>query len=255
VKPTNNWSIYLDLERGESDNVFTRLANNDFFNFRVRSVANVKRFSFNASFISKDNEDIGVSRAATTGTPPMTVPEMTSVADNKIRIFSANVDWVARTNLSFSAGYTYQYQTAITDIIVPVGTPIFTSTRFLAGISEYYVRNNFFFFDVTARPIDRVSIFASYRIDDDEGQGNRVVTRPQDIISSYPMTNHAPEIKVAIRVTDFMDWNVGYQYYSYKELPLVIPFRTPQVIVPAQNYNAHMPYTSLRFYFGRSSDR
>jgi hypothetical protein len=157
--------------------------------------------------------------------------------------------------LSFSAGYTYQHQTVRTDILVPVGTPIFSSTRFLFGVSEYYVRNNYFFFDVTARPLRRVSVYASYRIDDDAGQGDRVVTRPQDIISSYPMTNQAPEIKVAFRLANWVDWNVGYQYYSYEETPLVIPFAVPTVRYPAQNYTAHMPYTSLRFYFGRSTDR
>jgi hypothetical protein len=34
---------------------------------------------------------------------------------------------------------------------------------------------------------------------------------------------------------------VGYQYYSYREQP---PFNT------GQDYRAHLPYTSLRIYFG-----
>lgn len=245
VKPTNNWSVYLDLESGNSDNVFTRLANNDYFNFRVRSVANIKKFSFNLSFITKDNEDNGM--ATTVVNPPVT----DTTANTNLRIFSGNVDWTPRNDWSFAAGYTYTYQTTRTDIIVPVGTPIFTSTQFLLGLSQYFVRNNYFFFDVHARPIKRLSIYAHYTIDDDGGQGNRVVTRPQDIISSYPMTNQAPEIKLAIRLTRNIDWNIGYQYYSYKEVPPVYPFVTPQVIFPAQNYTAHMPYTSLRFYFGK----
>jgi len=206
-------------------------------------------FTFNLSFISKVNESPGTSTVILAGTQPETV------ANNDTQIFAGNVDWTPIPELSVSAGYTYHRQTGKTDIIVPVGTPIFTSTPFLLGISEYYVRDNYFFFDVHARPMKRVSIFASYRIDDDGGQGNRIQTRPQDIITSYPMTNHAPEIKVAVRLTKNIDWNVGYQYYSYSEVPHVNVFATPQVIFPAQNYNAHMPYTSLRFYFGRSTDR
>ena len=39
------------------------------------------------------------------------------------------------------------------------------------------------------------------------------------------------------------DWNFGYQYYNYNESTLVGP--------RPQNYHAHLPYTSLRLYFGR----
>ena len=261
LKPIDNWTVYFDLENGESDNVFTRLANNDFFNYRIRSVASFGQFSFNLSYISKDNESPGTSiplvqPSPTPGQTPLPpLPATETVADSDTRIFSGNVDWTPMSRLSLSAGYTYQYQTVKTDVIVPVGTPIFTSTRYLLGVSEYYVRNNYFYFDVHAQPLRRVSVYARYSFDDDDGQGSRMVTRPQDMISSYPMTNHAPEIKLAFRLADWVDWNVGYQYYSYKEVPPVFPFATPQVIFPAQNYSAHMPYTSLRFYFGRSSDR
>jgi hypothetical protein len=258
IKPIDNWSIYLDLERGESDNVFTRLANNDFFNFRVRSIANIKRFTVNVSFITKNNEDVGTSRDLfSTATPPVLLfAGRAAIADTKSRVFSASLDWTPRTDLSFSGGYTYNHQNARTDIIVPIGTPIVTATQFRAGISEYYVRDSYFFFDVTARPIRRVSLYAAYRFNDDSGQGDRVITRPEDIITSYPMTTHMPEVKLAIRLTRNIDWNVGYQYYSYEEIPHFSPFATPLVRFPAQNYTAHMPYTSLRFYFGRAaSDR
>jgi hypothetical protein len=102
-------------------------------------------------------------------------------------------------------------------------------------------------------------LFASYRIDDDGGQGSQVATRPQDFITSYPMRFQTPEVKMSIRLNRYMDWNVGYQYYSYRETQIPNPFGwvvlsgTPnRLFVPAnQNYTAHMPYTSLTFYFGR----
>ncbi|MGB7208511.1 MAG: hypothetical protein WBD27_07620 [Pyrinomonadaceae bacterium] len=249
-KPMTDWSVFIDLERGESDNVFTRLANNDFFNFRVRSVANVRQFTLNLSFISKDNDNPGTSAPITSSGG---FPATETISRSKARIFSGSVDWTPRTDLSLSGGYTYHHQNGTADIIVPVGTPIFPTTRFLLGVSEYYVRDSYFFFDISARPIKRVSLFASYRINDDRGQGNRVITRPQDIITSYPIRNHMPEVKLAIRLTKNVDWNLGYQYYSYKETPHFSPFATPAVIFPAQNYTAHMPYTSIRIYFGRNA--
>lgn len=250
IKPIKNWSIYADFERGQSDNVFTRLANNDFINARIRSIANVKEFSFNLSFITKDNDSPGSSEPITTSGG---FPSTETIANTKTRIFAASVDWTPRTDLSFSTGYTYHHQTGTADIIVPVGTPIFPTTRFILGVSQYYVRDSFFHFDVIAKPIKRISLFASYRIDDDRGQGDRVITRPQDIITSYPMRNQAPEVKLAVRLTKNVDWNLGYQYYSYRETPQFSPFANPIVRFPAQNYNAHMPYTSLRIYFGRSA--
>jgi hypothetical protein len=270
VKPTKNWAIFVDLERGQSDSVFTRLANNDFFNFRARSIANIKRFTLNLSVITKDNDSPGRSTAidATTSVPAF--PEIDTFAKMKSRMFSGSLDWAPRDDLNLSAGYTYTHQTSRANIIVPVGTPYFPTTRFLQGVSEYYARDSFFFFDVSARPIKRLGIYAAYRVNHDDGQGDRTITRPQDIITSYPMTYHAPEVRLAIKLTRNIDWNLGYQYFSYRETPYFNPFTavtypanpttTPPTaaypfsqIFPAQNYTAHMPYISLRFYFGRSA--
>jgi hypothetical protein len=108
-----------------------------------------------------------------------------------------------------------------------------------------------------------MTFFASYRFDRDTGQGDKVITRPQDIIASYPFRTHMPELKLAFRLGKNVDWNVGYQYYSYRERQYVNPFASivtsgsvvvPQLL-PAQNYTAHMPYTSLTIYFGRAADR
>lgn len=255
VKPTKNWSIFADAERGESDNVFTRLANNDFVNFRVRSIAHVKRFSFNMSGIVKNNDSPGRTIQASTGSGSTTivVPPFESVAVQRSRNFSTSVDWEASDKVSIGAGYTYNYLDSRADVIVPVGAPLFTTTRFLQGVSEFYIRDSFFHFDVSVRPVKWVSAFVSYRIDDDRGQGDRTITRPQDLITSFPMKYQTPEVRLAFRLHRNVDWNVGYQYYDYKEKPVVLSF-VPLPFI-AQNYNAHMPYTSLRIYLGKAADR
>ena len=180
-------------------------------------------------------------------------PATETIANTRQRIFTAEVDWNASSRLGISGGYTYTNLTSDADIIVPVGTPIFPTTQFLLGRSEFYVRHSYFHFDVSAQPIKRLSLYASYRFDDDRGQGGRAITRPQDMIYSYPMRSHIPELKLAWRVTRNIDWNVSYQYYSYRERSWLNPFATPLVVLPAQNYTAHMPYTSLRFYFGKEA--
>ena len=229
AKPLNNWVIFGDIEHGKADNVFTRLANYDFTNYRFRTRASMNAFSVSASFISKSNDNPSRS---------VELPPVDFTAETRSRTFSASIDWSPHSEFSLSSGYTYQHLNARTNIIVPV------AGMRLPGISEYYIRDSYFHFDVHARPIRRMSLFASYRINDDDGQGDRVSLLPQNIISSYPMKFQSPEIKLAIKLTNNIDWNVGYQYYDYKER-----------LVGSQNYNAHLPYTSLRFYFGRAADR
>lgn len=255
IKPTSNWTVYADVERGESDSVFTRLANNDMFNFRVRSRASVKNFTFNLSAITKDNDNPGISVPITNSSGTVLVPATDTIASTRSQLFSADVDWAPTTNFSLNVGYTYTHLTSTIDVILPIGSPIFPSNRYEFGSSEFYMRDSFFFFDVFARPHKRISLYAGYRFNDDRGQGDRVITRAQDIITSYPMRTHNPEARLAVMLARNIDLNLGYQYNSYREDSFVSPFATPVALFPAQNYTAHMPYVSLRVYFGKSTDR
>ncbi|MFN6963847.1 MAG: hypothetical protein ACK4S4_08780 [Pyrinomonadaceae bacterium] len=257
IKPTKNWSVYADLERGQSDSVFTRLANNDYWSFRVRSRAATRQFALNLSATVRNNDNPGTTVAQTN------VPSFESIARTRSRYFSGSFDWTPRSEFSLSTGYTYNHVDSNVDIIVPVGPPVGSttpSTSFYRGLSQYFVRDSYFFFDVTARPVRRVSFYASYRINDDRGQGDRVPTAGYNFISSYPLRYQTPEARLAIRLTKNVDWNVGYQYYDYKEKPVVytfLPAATPsQFLLPfnAQNYNAHLPYTSIRIHWGARED-
>lgn len=258
IKPTKNWSIYMDLDRGQSDNVFTRLANNDFTNFRIRTRATIKNFSLNLSLITKDNDSPGTSVPILGTAGVILFPATETVANSKNRVFSGSVDWNPRREFTLSTGYTYNRLDSNVDVLVPIGSPILPATTWFLGKSNYVSRDSYFFVDVTARPMKRVSLYASYRIDKDPGQGNRVETRPQDIYTSYPINFQTPEARLSIRLTKNVDWNLGYQYYSYRERPtinpfafIVIPGQLNRTFLPvAQNYTAHLPYMSLRIYFG-----
>lgn len=223
IKPTKNWVIFWDIERGSADNVFTRVENYKFINFRVRSRLTFDKFGLNVSAISKDNTNPTVSDE---------IPPRQFGADINNRIYTGSFDWNPISEFSLSTGYTYQHLTSETAILYPLG-----SVRLL-GISKFFVRDHYAFVDVAARPVNRLSIFASYRISKDNGQ-NEFSSLPQNFFTSYPIDFRSPEVRVAFRITRNIDWNFGYQYYNYKE-----KFQT------LQNYRAHLPYTSLRIYFG-----
>jgi hypothetical protein len=233
ARPAHDWTIYFDAEHGTADNVFTRIGNYDYTNIRAKSrYKPTSRLTFNLALIAKNNsnpseisgvslEDFGVSV--------------------KSRIFSSSLDWTTTSRFSVSAGYNYHWinNHAILDYF-------FNSVAHPLGNSLYFVRNNFFFVESVARIAPRVTLFTAYRINKDNGQGNRVADptgKPGTLIASYPMSYQSPEARLAIKLHQRLDRNVGYQYYNYNESPIVGP--------RPQNYHAHLPYTSLRLYFGR----
>jgi Putative outer membrane beta-barrel porin, MtrB/PioB len=233
ARPQKEWTIYFDAEHGTADNVFTRIGNYNYTNIRAKSrFKPTSRVAFNLALIAKNNanpseiagvslEDFGVSV--------------------KSRIFSSSLDWTATSRFSISTGYNYHWinSKAIVDYF-------FNSVRHPLGNSLYFVRNNFFFVESVTRITPRVTLFAAYRINKDNGQGNRVADptgNPGTLIASYPMSFQSPEARLAIKLHQRLDWNVGYQYYNYNESTIVGP--------RPQNYHAHLPYTSLRLYFGR----
>ena len=233
ARPQKNWSIYFDGEHGTADNVFTRIGNYDYTNIRAKSrYSPSKNLNFNVAFIARNNanpseiagvslQDFGVS--------------------TKSRLFTSAVDWTANSRFSFSAGYNYNWVNS--DAVVDY---FYLSIRHPVGHSLYFMRNNFIYFDATAQFNPRVTLYAAYRVNQDNGQGNRLADptgTPGTLINSYPMSFQSPEARLVVKINRRLDWNVGYQYYNYNESALVGP--------RPQNYHAHLPYTSLRFYFGR----
>jgi len=233
ARPVKAWTIYFDGEHGNADSVFIRIGNNDFTNFRVRNRVNISdKLSFNVALITRDNTnpaDVITSPNVPFGTPPGALD-----VNVKSRHFTSSVDWTPNAKFSLSSGYTHMRVTSIAGILLPI------SSQRRVGESQYYSRENFFFFNAFFRPTSRLTFYAGYHINKDEGQGDRVSPSNVILIDSYPMSFQSPEARVTLRLTRRLDWNVGYTYYNYQDKFFAV-----------QNYHSHLPYTSLRIYFGR----
>jgi hypothetical protein len=231
ARPVKNWTIYFDAEHGTADNVFTRVGNYDFTNVRAKTRYTPNRqVTFSLAFISRDNSnpsEIGGVSLADFG------------VNIKSRVFTSAVDWAPTSKLSFSTGYNHNWVNS--DAVINY---FYLGVNFPTGHSQYFMRNHFFYFDATTQLHPRVTLYAAYRINKDNGQGNRV-TAPTTglLITSYPMSYQSPEGRLSIKINRRLDWNIGYQYYNYNESFLVGP--------RPQNYHAHLPYTSLRIYLGQ----
>jgi hypothetical protein len=233
ARPTKKWTIYFDAEHGTADNVFTRIGNYDYTNIRAKTrIAPSRKVTINLALITKDNSN--PSEIAGVSLEDFGV-------DIKSRVFTSSIDWMPSSRLSFSTGYNHHWVNS--DAVIDY---FFNSVRHPLGHSLYFVRNNFFFVDSVARIAPRVTLYTAYRINKDNGQGDRRADptgTPGTLMTSYPMSFQCPEGRLSIRLERHLDWNIGYQFYNYHESALIS--------VRPQNYHAHMPYMSLRLYFGR----
>ncbi|HEU5236651.1 MAG TPA: hypothetical protein VFU37_05890, partial [Pyrinomonadaceae bacterium] len=243
ARPTKNWTVYFDAEHGTADNVFTRIGNYDYTNLRAKTryVPN-RKINLNLGVIIRNNSN--PSEIAGVSLSDFGV-------DLKTRIFQSSIDWIVNPDLSVSFGYNYNWvnSDAVIDYFYQV--PPAASVEHPMGHALYFQRNNFFFTDVVWRLTRRMTLFSSYRINKDGGQGDRLsdpTGNPGTLITSYPMSFQSPEGRLAIRLNRHFDWNLGYQYFNYNEDGFLRTFPgSPR----AQNYHAHLPYMSLRLYFGR----
>ena len=264
MRPVKNWTIYFDAEHGTADNVFTRIGNYDYTNIRAKSrYSPNRRVNFNVSLITRNNAN-----------PSEIAGESLSDfgASIKSRTFQTSVDWMASSALTMNVGYNYNWVNSDSTIDYYYQVPPATSVFHHFGHALYYQRNNFFFVDATWRLHRRATLYASYRVNLDDGQGNRLsdptggTTIPGGVvvagslrnpavlggtlITSYPMSFQSPEARLAIRINRHLDWNLGYQYFNYNEDQFVVRSFPPGSTRP-QNYHAHLPYVSLRLYLGR----
>jgi hypothetical protein len=243
ARPAKNLTLYFDAEHGTADNVFTRIGNYNYTNIRAKGRYSPNRkVNFNLALIVRNNanpsEIAGVS--------------LTDFGVNlKTRIFTSSIDWMPTSRITVNTGYNFNWvnSDAIIDYFYQV--PPAASVRHPSGHALYFQRNNFFFMDVTARLNSRMTLFSSYRINKDNGQGNRLsdpAGTPGTLITSYPNNFQSPEARLAVRINRHFDWNLGYQYFAYNESQFLKTFPgSPR----AQNYHAHLPYMSLRLYIGR----
>lgn len=239
AKAVPGWTIYFDLERGESDNVFTRVANYDYNSVRLRNRIQIgDELTLNLSGIARDNDNPSM----TDTTPPVDFD-----AESKARIVSATVDWNPDRRFLLSSGYTYTRITSSADVI------FFFNFQRQTGVSEYYLRDKYGYVNASLQLHPRVSLYGAFRMHDDNGSDNRRPPAPNVLISSYPYQYYSPEIRTAIRLHDRVDLTLGYQFYKFQDEDVVPSEFTPvpRVNVDLQSYSAHLPYAALRFYMGR----
>ena len=116
--------------------------------------------------------------------------------------------------LTLAGGYTYFHVSS--DTLVQFVRPVLGGGILQVLPALYFVRDHFAFATVNWQPHKRVSFYGAYRIHNDQGQGDRLMT-DQMVVTSYPYQQWSPEARVSVKLHRNLDWIAGYQYFDYKE--------------------------------------
>src|SRR5262249_30352855 len=163
---------------------------------------------------------------------------------SRARNYSFDASWVPRAGFALDAGYSKLHLDTLSGIAFFAGgqqlhaNSIYTSNLHAANFGARFAIRK------------RADLYAGYTITRDAGDGRAAPFPPGTtdplvlLLSTYqtfPLSFQSPLIRLSVRASPKVRWNIGWQFYNYHE--------DFQVWVAPQNYHAHTGYTSLLWSF------
>jgi hypothetical protein len=225
IKPAKTLTISLDGDLGHADKPIYPISEKDEHTLRAR--AEYKRKTLRMAAYAKS--DYNTNSAS-----------LTAYASHS-RQYGIDGSWVPTEWFSIDAGYARLHLDSLG------GISYFLNSTLITGDQSYYV-SNIHTATLAARFSirKRVDISLGYSHVQDVGDG-RATPQGADPVASlpallvaqtFPLRFLSPQARVSLRLTAKIRWNVGYQYYGYRE-----EFST------LQNYRAHTGYSSVSWSF------
>lgn len=156
------------------------------------------------------------------------------------RNYNADATWSARSWLTFDASYSKLHLDTIGGIQFFEGSP---AASLVQGMDSIYI-SNIHSGNLSVRiPITRYAdLYLGYTITRDTGDGRAVAgSLPLTAVQTFPLLYETPLLRLSVRITSKLRYNVGYQYYGYHE--------DFQILSDYQNYHGNTGYTSLLWSF------
>jgi hypothetical protein len=224
-KPFKPVTVSLDGEVGRQSKPFYPISDGNYQVFRGR--IEYKRKAFRVGAFAKTNYNINSDA-------------LTSYA-SRSRQYGIDGSWTASDWFSIDGGYGKLHLNTLGGIDYFVG---FTD---ISGESSYYV-SNIHTANLGARFSirKRADFYAGYSHVQDVGDGRATpfgskvysVLPAFQAAQTFPLRYLSPQVRLSVKLNQRLRWNVGYQYYGYKE-----EFST------LQNYRVHTGYSSLSWSF------
>lgn len=215
-QPHHIWTLYYDLEHGNTINPFTRVSNYDINNHRIRT-----QFKPHKTFVLSGS----ILLRANTNPTPFVSNEFRN------RSYAINASWLPNERFTLDVGYDRIH------VGTDAGIIFFIANRLNNGRSLYISNSNLFYSSARIVFCKRVELYAAYRIVNDTGT-DRLPASANEFVAQFPLKFQTPEVRLAVKLRDGVEWIAGYQFYKYAE-----------DLQTTQNYRAHLPYSSLRLYF------
>jgi hypothetical protein len=218
-RPVKRVGLFLNYERGSSDNAFVNIAPLDYQQVRVRSSINAsEKLAFNFTFSATDR----------------TNPTPFVKNDGTARSVSADVAWQPNSRVWINGGYDYDYLFSTANIYY------FINFAPMTGSALYYARQDFVFVDSRLAITKRLDLLLAYRYVGDRGAPKLApgTLTANDFLIALPLTRHNPEARLAYRFTNHITGNIAYRHYSYSE-----------GLFAGQDYRANIFTTSVRLFF------
>lgn len=215
-RPIDNLSFMFDVESGTANNAFVRINPLDYTRVRARAQYRITdKVAVNGVFTSLDRNN--------------PTPQVENESDS--RSYTASVSWNPNSRAAIDVGYDYHHLFATANI------RYFIASVERRGDSMYFARINTFWTNFRLGLTNRLDLLGVYYYIMDRGAPS-VTLGPNDIVSSYPLHRHNPEVRLAYRFNNYVTGNLSYRHFSYNEIDFNV-----------QDYRANILTTSVRFTF------
>jgi hypothetical protein len=235
-----NWLIWKALrlhaegEIGRNDMPFYPIALKNYHDINVRLEYRVKKLQLATGYKETYNNN-SISLTA---------------YSSHARNFTSSATWTFRPWLSLDASYSHLHLDTAGGINFFAGSPRAIE---ITGEQSIYLSNiHAGTLGIRFSVGKRVDLYAGYSITKDVGDGRSTATGSVNpttdpagavfaAVQTFPLTFQSPIARVSVKLREKVRFNVGYQYYGYKE-----EFGLYGV---NENYRANTGYTSLLWSF------
>jgi hypothetical protein len=228
--PVKDLRLHAEGEIGRNDTPFAPISLRNYHAIRTRLLYRKKAYSLGGGYQENYNSNSIVITAFS----------------SRARTYNAEASWSARPWLAFDASYSKLHLDTIGGIAFFAGAP---RPALVTDQQSVYV-SNIHAANLGARmPVTkRADLYIGYNITKDTGDGRAaLLTQPTPAaqvfynVQTFPLTYQTPLVRLSVKITEKLRYNLGYQYYGYHE--------DFGLLSTSQNYRAHTGYTSLLWSF------
>ncbi|HEX4137218.1 MAG TPA: hypothetical protein VHY84_21595 [Bryobacteraceae bacterium] len=230
--PIQDLRVHLETEIGRNDHPFAPISDGNYNIIRTRTQYRKKNYTLGGGYVENyNNNSIAITAFS-----------------SHSRTYTGNASWNIKSGLSLDTSYSKLHLDTIGGVAFftgsPIGGPISLINQESLYISNIHAGNLSLHFPVTAH----ADLYLGYNITKDTGDGRSSLaaqTTPVGQllynVQTFPLTYQSPMLRLSVKLTSKLRYNLGYQYYGYHEEFGLLSVN--------QSYRAHTGYTSLLWSF------